>query len=34
VGVVNVVGVLNVAGVITTPSIVSATYTPGVGNIV
>jgi type VI secretion system secreted protein VgrG len=32
-GIVNVVGVLNVAGVITTPSIVSATYTPGVGNM-
>lgn len=34
VGVVNVVGMLNVAGTIVTPSIVSATYTPGVGNIV
>ncbi|MBL8310069.1 MAG: type VI secretion system tip protein VgrG [Burkholderiales bacterium] len=34
IGVVNVLGMLNVAGVITTPSIVSATYTPGVGNLV
>jgi type VI secretion system secreted protein VgrG len=33
VGIVNVVGMLNVAGVIVTPSIVSATYTPGVGNL-
>lgn len=33
VGIVNVVGMLNVAGVITTPSIVSAIYTPGVGNM-
>jgi hypothetical protein len=30
---VNVVGMLNVAGTIITPSIVSATYTPGVGNL-
>lgn len=34
VGIVNVVGMLNVAGVIVTPSIVSATYTPGVGNMI
>lgn len=34
VGVVNVVGMLNVAGTIVTPSIVSATYSPGVGNLV
>jgi type VI secretion system secreted protein VgrG len=33
VGVVNVAGMLNVAGTIITPSIVSATYTPGVGNM-
>jgi type VI secretion system secreted protein VgrG len=33
IGVVNVVGMLNVAGTIITPSIVSATYTPGVGNL-
>ncbi len=34
VGVVNIVGMLNVAGTIVTPSIVSATYTPGVGNMI
>jgi type VI secretion system secreted protein VgrG len=33
IGIVNVVGMLNVAGTIITPSIVSATYTPGVGNL-
>jgi type VI secretion system secreted protein VgrG len=33
VGIVNVMGMLNVAGTIITPSIVSATYTPGVGNM-
>jgi type VI secretion system secreted protein VgrG len=33
VGIVNVVGMLNVAGTIITPSIVSATYTPGIGNL-
>lgn len=33
VGIVNIAGMLNVAGVIITPSIVSATYTPGVGNL-
>ncbi len=34
VGVVNVLGMLNVAGTIITPSIVSASYTPGVGNMI
>lgn len=34
VGIVNIAGMLNVAGTIVTPSIVSATYTPGVGNLV
>jgi type VI secretion system secreted protein VgrG len=33
VGVVNIAGMLNVAGTIVTPSIISATYTPGAGNI-
>lgn len=33
VGIVNIAGMLNVAGTIITPSIVSATYTPGVGNL-
>ncbi len=33
VGVVNIAGMLNVAGTIVTPSIVSAAYTPGAGNI-
>lgn len=34
VGIVNIAGMLNVAGTIVTPSIVSATYTPGVGNLI
>jgi len=34
VGVVNVLGMLNVAGTIITPNIISATYTPGIGNII
>ncbi|TXG80260.1 MAG: type VI secretion system tip protein VgrG [Thermomicrobiales bacterium] len=33
-GAVSVLGVLNVAGAVITPSVVSASYTPGVGNIV
>ena len=32
-GIVNITGMLNVAGTILTPSIVSATYSPGVGNL-
>ena len=32
-GIVNITGMLNVAGTIITPNIVSATYSPGVGNL-
>ena len=31
--IVNITGMLNVSGTILTPSIVSATYSPGVGNL-